>query len=389
MSRTSLTSAQKKQIVALRKEGNSPKILAERFNVDQSTIYRVVKDAGGSVFKRLTHEQKVTMVALKDQGASANDLAVKFHVNVTTVHRTIKDADQYRLGSKPVQNPNLGRPRIIKERTENILRRQLRINPFLTAAELREMNKPFLGKASIRTIQDNLARHMGLPCRRAAKKPLLTPRMKKQRYRWALKHRSWKPDKWRKVMWSDESTFRCLTPRRGLVRRSKATSRFYPGYQLQTLKHPQSQMVWGCFSGKSGLVKLEFLEKGTTMTAVRYLRILKRNLPGCMRGHRYFMHDHASVHTAHKVTRWFQGKKYTLVTWPGNSPDLNPIENLWSIIKKKVFREGKNLSLPVLQATIRHVWDREIPRTHILNLVDSMPRRIRNVIDAKGAMTKY
>ena len=389
MSRIFLTNAEKKQIVALRKEGNSPKILADRFKVNKSTIYRVVKDAGGSVFKRLTHEQKVTMVALKNKGSSAVDLADQFQVDITTVHRTIKDANHYGLDSKPIQNPNLGRPRILKNRTKKLLRRQLRINPFLTAAELREMNKPFLGKVSIRTIQDNLARHMGLPCRKAVKKPLLTKRMKKQRYRWAIKHRRWDIDKWRKVMWSDESTFRCLTPRRGLVRRSKATSRFYPGYQLQTLKYPQSQMVWGCFSANSGLVKLEFLEKGTTMTADRYLRILKRNLRWCMTDHKYFMHDHASVHTAHKVTRWFQGKDYTLVTWPGNSPDLNPIENLWSIIKKKVFREGKNLSLPELQATIRRVWDREIDTTHIKNLVDSMPRRIQNVIDAKGCMTKY
>ena len=50
-----------------------------------------------------------------------------------------------------------------------------------------------------------------------------------------------------------------------------------------------------------------------------------------------FQQDSAPCHRAKSVTNWFQTKNVRMLKWPENSPDLNPIENLWTLIKKKVF----------------------------------------------------
>lgn len=74
--------------------------------------------------------------------------------------------------------------------------------------------------------------------------------------------------------------------------------------------------------------------------------------------------------------------------WPGNSPDLNPIENLWAIVKKQV-AEKKPKNKTDLDNIIMDTWHNDISEELLQTLVTSMPRRIKAVIKAKGGATKY
>ncbi|CAJ0933265.1 unnamed protein product [Ranitomeya imitator] len=71
-----------------------------------------------------------------------------------------------------------------------------------------------------------------------------------------------------------------------------------------------------------------------------------------------FMQDNAPSHASNYSTAWLASKglkEEKIMTWPPCSPDLNPIENLWSLIKCEIYREGK-------QSTSRKsVWEAVVP----------------------------
>lgn len=100
-----------------------------------------------------------------------------------------------------------------------------------------------------------------------------------------------------------------------------------------------------------------------------------------------FQQDLAPAHTAKSTKTWFNDHGITVLDWPANSPDLNPIENLWGIAKRKM-RDMRPNNAEELKAAIEASWSSITPQ-QCHRLIASMPRRIEAVIDAKGAQTKY
>ena len=72
---------------------------------------------------------------------------------------------------------------------------------------------------------------------------------------------------------------------------------------------------------------------------------------------------------------------------PPQSPDLNVIENLWSLLEKAV-QKHQTSNKEHLKEVLQEVWATISPKI-TRNLEDSMPRRLEAVIKAKGYATKY
>ena len=156
-----------------------------------------------------------------------------------------------------------------------------------------------------------------------------------------------------------------------------------------SVKFPQSVLVWGDMSS-AGVGPLCFIM--TRVNAAVYQDILKHFMPSSV-DNLYgdadfiFQQDLAPGHTAKTTKTWFNDHGITVLDWAANLPDLNPIENLWGIAKRKM-RDMRPTNAKELKAAIEASWSSITPQ-QCHRLIASMPRRIKAVIHAKRAPTKY
>ena len=147
-------------------------------------------------------------------------------------------------------------------------------------------------------------------------------------------------------------------------------------------------MIWGAVSS-AGDGPLCFIKSG--VTAAVFQEILGHfMLPSADKLYGdadfIFQQDLAPAHTTKSTKTWFNDRGITVLDWPANSPDLNPIENLWGIAKRKM--RDMRLNTEELKAAIEASWPSITPQ-QCHRLMASMPRCIEAVIAAKGAQTKY
>ena len=148
-------------------------------------------------------------------------------------------------------------------------------------------------------------------------------------------------------------------------------------------------MLWGCFSAKGPGRLIRVTER---MNGAMYREILSENLlPSAkalkMKRGWVFQHDNDPKHTARATKEWLRKKHFKVLEWPSQSPDLNPIENLWRELKVCVAqRRSKNIT--ALEEICMEEWAK-IPAAVCKNLVKTFRKRLTSVIANKGHVTKY
>lgn len=192
-------------------------------------------------------------------------------------------------------------------------------------------------------------------------------------------------------MFSDETSI-CVEGRGSSFVRRRTGSKLRPCHFSQRQKFPIKVMFWGCFSA-AGLGPIYPCVQ-TVNTAV-YISILEHQLVPVTQtwfansNEWTFVQDNAPCHVSKATKQWFSDNGIRIMQWPANSPDLNPIENLWSVLKQKLLRTG-SLSKQNLEANVKKIWiEDEGLKTLCVKLVESMPKRVETLLKNRGDAIEY
>jgi transposase len=332
----------------------------------------------------VTIEDKQAIIILSGEGKKPSQIAKKLKASVRTIQRIIK---RQKEEGTTERKKGSGGPRKLSERD---LRTLERVAKHDRRATLQEITNQMPMKVHSSTIRSRL-HELGLQNRIAKKKPFLKDQHIQQRKNFASNQKNWSLDDWRKVIWTDESSFETGKNSRQIkVWRSKHEVNELDCLAPTFKSDRSSIMVWGAitYGKKSNLV---VMDKGKR-TAVHFVeqvyeRELGRFWATC--DEPILMEDGAPVHRSNAPQKWREENGIVKMDWPAQSPDLNPIENLWKQMKDRVQKKlGGSPSKDSLEEAIREAWE-EIPISSIDKLVDSMPERLAALKKVKGKSTRW
>uniref|UniRef100_A0A7I4Z0G3 DDE_3 domain-containing protein n=1 Tax=Haemonchus contortus TaxID=6289 RepID=A0A7I4Z0G3_HAECO len=100
-----------------------------------------------------------------------------------------------------------------------------------------------------------------------------------------------------------------------------------------------------------------------------------------------FQRDNASIHMSRAMNEWLQHQNINVVPWPACSPDLNPMEHIWSIMLRQVYADNPQFQgTEELKRAVIEAW-RAIDEEHLQNIVSSMPHMLFDVtLKQEGAI---
>lgn len=244
---------------------------------------------------------------------------------------------------------------------------------------------------STRTVSRRLE-EKGLARRPAITRPILNTRQKAKRLSFAesLQHRT--IQFWKGVKFSDEKLFSSENfCRRPLVTR-KSSKGLDPSCVSRHAKWGIQIHVWGLI-GWDGVGPLRIIEG--TLTSAKYVDDIifdiSANLvlnQGGRQVRAIFQQDLAPAHSALHTRQFLQSQGVTQLDWPGNSPDLNPIEHVWAHVSRRVRARGRPRNKAELVEWVSAEWD-VTPLDFVRGLIRSMNRRLLAVIAQNGDYTHY
>jgi transposase len=348
--------------------------------------------------KELTEGLRGYILALWDEGNKYRDIAKKAGVSLTAAYNTVARAKNHRTLSSL---PRSGRPSKLSARTRHLILRTLRSHRFEPYTSIAKR----IGSVTARQVR-SVAYKAGYRRRVPRRKPFIDHPTAIKRLNWARSNRF---QNWNSLVWTDEAKIESGGGRKHLLVTRRPEEADLTSCIIPTFRNTRkSIMVWGCIShGYKGpliLLKTEpkvmtssGRQKGGGLSSQGYADQI---LSGPLKEFLEYMkkekglemlvvEDGAPPHRGKAAQKARELHGIHRLPHPPNSPDLNPIEQIWILLKRRVD------SLLGFRSTPEAIWEaaqkawESITIEEINMHTGKMNARVAAVAAAKGLHTKF
>lgn len=327
--------------------------------------------------KRLSDDVVKAIYTHHDTGKSQRQIARELCISLCAVQGALSRRFGHTLQQKDI---NLGRRRCTSPSTDAAIRLYIKRHRFDSNSLIASAFNVSRDTIRRRSMESNLRSRLAL-------RDYLRKHHKTARRNWCIANRRTDFTKW---IFSDESNFvlsDCSAPGRLYVHRNQGEKYSTTCVLPAPTSDRRHLMVWGCIAS-NGQCAMTFVDGN--VNSDKYISILRttlfpllENLPLSMWKDIVFQQDNARPHTARTTMNFLHTHHIRVPFWPALSPDINPIENVWAIMKRKV-RLMQPTSIDSLKTAIQLAWRQTVTPALCCKLYSSLPTRMHNIIRRHG-----
>ena len=278
-----------------------------------------------------------------------------------------------------------GRPRKVFGHDPRHLKRLVKGDARLSAAKITSDLSASLPKPVTARTNRNYLKELGFEYAVKVKKEWLETTHRKQRMAWCTRYMSWTHYDWKNVIFSDESTFYVLKRKNQCKIWRLEKEKLLPKCLQQTNTGDGGKVgIWGAISDFGTTNARIYTEN---MNGHLYCDVLQNEVkqflaktPATTK--MLFQQDLAPWDTSNMVKEKIVKLKLNVLERAPKSPDLNPVEMLWSILDKKLTTKPIYSKVALIER-LREEWN-NVDKDLCVKLVESMSERIQKCLKAKG-----